>query len=169
MAIIGIINSYTIVLQVHMKNDIGDYVISYSTLGYAVHGKRGKAFIDTFMLIAQFGFCISYILFVGKQFSLVFNYFTMYYGQPVADDKTTRWETAAWVLLAMAILIPFAWMRNLKLVSYFSFVANIALILCLISIIVYDIQALNCSGGYSGAECGILKTARAGILNFDLG
>ena len=146
MALIGIINSYTIVLQVHMKNDIGDYVISYSTLGYAVHGKRGKAFIDTFMMIAQFGFCISYILFVGKQFSLVFNYLE------TGTASTTRLETAAWILLALAILIPFAWMKNLKLVSYFSFVANIALILCLVSIIVYDIQSLTCTGDYSSKD-----------------
>lgn len=147
MALIGVINSYTIILQCHLKNNIGDSVISYSTLGHAVHGKTGKAFIDTFMLIAQFGFCISYILFVGKQFALVFNYFE---SNKVGDDN----GRVAWIFLAMAILIPFAWMRNLKLVSYFSFVANIALVCTLVSIIAYDIGAISCTGDYSGDHCG---------------
>lgn len=64
--IIGLINLYTLVLQVKCRNRVGNHIESFSELGMAVLGSWGKGFIDLCITTSQFGFCIAYILFVGN-------------------------------------------------------------------------------------------------------
>lgn len=65
--ICGIINMYTMKLQILCKEKLGNHITSYSELGFAVFGHKGKAFIDFCILISQFGFCIAYLIFIGNQ------------------------------------------------------------------------------------------------------
>jgi solute carrier family 36 (proton-coupled amino acid transporter) len=50
---------------------IGDHISSYSELGFAIFGEKGKIFIDFCILVSQFGFCIAYLIFIGKQLDQV--------------------------------------------------------------------------------------------------
>ena len=66
----GCLNLYTMGLQIACKNKLaeeGKYITSYSEMGFAVYGPRGKAFVDLCITISQIGFCIAYLLFIGHQ------------------------------------------------------------------------------------------------------
>jgi len=57
---------YTIHLQATCRNEIGNHIKSYSELGYAVYGKPGKTAVDIYLLVAQMGIGIAYLIFNGK-------------------------------------------------------------------------------------------------------
>ena len=62
----GCINLYTMKMQIDCKLKVGMHIKSYSELGFAIFGPWGKAFIDFCITVSQFGFCIAYLIFVGK-------------------------------------------------------------------------------------------------------
>jgi proton-coupled amino acid transporter len=64
--ICGVLNLYTMRLQIKCQEKLGDHITSYSELGQAILGARGKAFIDFCMVISQYGFCIAYLIFIGN-------------------------------------------------------------------------------------------------------
>ena len=64
--ICALISFYTMKLQIRCKNKLGPHVTSYSEFGYAVYGSVGKAFVDFNITISQFGFCIGYLIFIGR-------------------------------------------------------------------------------------------------------
>ena len=64
--ICALISFYTMKLQIRCKNKLGPHVTSYSEFGFAVYGKVGKAFVDFNITISQFGFCIGYLIFIGR-------------------------------------------------------------------------------------------------------
>ena len=74
IAFVGMLNMYTMVLQVECKNKIGNHIESYSELGMAILGPYAKGFIDFCITLSQIGFCIAYILFVGDHVEYVFCY-----------------------------------------------------------------------------------------------
>lgn len=66
----GLLNMYTMSLQIACKEKLaknGKFITSYSEMGFAVYGARGKAFVDLCITISQIGFCIAYLLFIGHQ------------------------------------------------------------------------------------------------------
>jgi len=63
----GLINLYTMKMQLACKMKIGNHITSYSELGFAVYGAWGKMCVDSMVTISQFGFCIAYLIFIGKQ------------------------------------------------------------------------------------------------------
>ena len=67
----GCLNMYTMFMQIKCKERIGDHITSYSELGFAVYGKKGKLMVDLFIFISQIGFCIAYLLFIGTQLDQV--------------------------------------------------------------------------------------------------
>jgi proton-coupled amino acid transporter len=62
----GILNMYTMKMQIACKEKVGAHISSYSELGLAVLGANGQAFIDLCITISQFGFCIAYLIFIGN-------------------------------------------------------------------------------------------------------
>jgi amino acid permease len=48
----GIVNMYTAKLQLHCQNKVGKHITSYSELGMAILGPRGKTFVDFCMTIS---------------------------------------------------------------------------------------------------------------------
>ena len=53
-------------MQLACKRKIGNHITSYSELGFAVYGDWGKLCVNTMVTISQFGFCIAYLIFIGK-------------------------------------------------------------------------------------------------------
>ena len=62
----GLLNMYTMKMQIACKEKVGSHISSYSELGLAVLGPRGQQFIDLCITISQFGFCIAYLIFIGN-------------------------------------------------------------------------------------------------------
>jgi len=62
----GVINLYTMKMQIACKNKVGSHITSYSELGFAIFGPTGKAFINFCITVSQFGFCIAYLIFIGN-------------------------------------------------------------------------------------------------------
>jgi len=63
----GCLNMYTMKMQIECKKKIGNHITSYSELGMAIFGEKGKRFIDFCITVSQFGFCIAYLIFIGNQ------------------------------------------------------------------------------------------------------
>jgi len=62
---IGVMNGYTMKLQVDAKIKLNKIVHSYSDLGELALGNNGRILVDIFMVFSQVGFGIAYLLFVG--------------------------------------------------------------------------------------------------------
>ena len=73
MSMIGILNMYTMKLQIAAKLKVQNEkeIISYSDLGNAVLGQKGKSFVDFCLIVSQVGFCIAYFLYIGNQLDQV--------------------------------------------------------------------------------------------------
>lgn len=125
----GIINMYTMELQIRCQEKVGRKITSYSELGLAVLGKRGKAFVDFCMTVSQIGFCIAYLIFVGKQLDQVICLETK---QDICGNKNL------YITLSTLLLIPICWLRTFKFISYISLFANISIIFALIVIMSYN-------------------------------
>ena len=55
---------------------LGPQIKSYSELGYACYGNSGKFVVDFFVMIAQIGIGIGYLIFNGTQINQVVCYET---------------------------------------------------------------------------------------------
>ncbi len=63
---IGLMNGYTMHIQVYAKVKLDKVINSYSDLGELALGKRWRFLIDIFMIVSQLGFSIAYLLFIGS-------------------------------------------------------------------------------------------------------
>lgn len=57
----------TVLMQSEAAKKVEKPINSYSELGYALYRGRGKLVVDCFILFAQLGICISYLIFNGTQ------------------------------------------------------------------------------------------------------
>lgn len=128
----GLLNLYTMTLQIACKNKLaqkGTYITSYSEMGFAIYGPRGKAFVDLCITISQLGFCIAYLLFVGHQLDQVICIETR---QDFCDNM------AAYITLGALILIPISWLKTFTFIAYISLFANVSIVFALITIMFYS-------------------------------
>ena len=66
MIMIGIVATYTMMLQIAATKKVTDVSVSnYSELGMAVLGDSGRKFVDFCILMSQTGFAIAYLIFIG--------------------------------------------------------------------------------------------------------
>jgi len=65
---IGLVNTYTMQLQVAASNRLRGDVRNYSELMHAAFGDNGKLMINIFILICQLAYSTANLLFVIKQF-----------------------------------------------------------------------------------------------------
>ena len=119
IVLVGLLNMYTMLLQVECKNKIGNHIESYSELGNAIMGKWVKAFIDFCITVSQIGFCIAYVLFVGDHIEYVACHES---NQSFCNKKNL------YIAFSALFLIPICWLRTLKFISYVSFMANISIV-----------------------------------------
>ena len=128
----GCLNLYTMGLQIACKNKLaenGKYITSYSEMGYAVYGPRGKAFVDLCITISQIGFCIAYLLFIGHQMDQVICIETR---QDFCNNMAT------YITFGMLILIPISWLKTFTFISYISLFANLSIVFALTTIMFYS-------------------------------
>lgn len=118
IAFCGVINIYTMVLQIKIKEKYGSHIESYSELGLTVFGPWGKAFVDACIFISQLGFCIAYLLFVGNQIDQVI----------CAESKLEFCQRKnLYIAFGAFILVPICWLKTFKGIAYISFFANISI------------------------------------------
>lgn len=113
---IGLMNGYTMKLQIDAKVKLNRVINSYSELSEAVLGPRWKVLVDGFMIVSQLGFAIAYLIFVGKQFDQVFCY-----------EDTFCGYKSLYISLSAVVLIPICWLKSMKMLAYFSIASNICL------------------------------------------
>jgi proton-coupled amino acid transporter len=128
--VVTILCIYTIWLQASCRNEIGDRVTSYSELGHCVYGAFGKNSVDFFLLIAQLGIGIAYLIFNGKQLDQVICYETQ--GSLCGMKNTYIWS-------ACAVLVPIMWIKTLKKLFYVNLFALTCIVACIVTIFYYDI------------------------------
>ena len=105
------------------------HIKSYSELGFAIFGPWGKAFIDFCITVSQFGFCIAYLIFVGRQLDQVICIETE---QDYCDNKNV------YIFLGSLILVPVCWLKTFKFIAYISLFSNISIVFALIVIMCYS-------------------------------
>lgn len=132
MLFIGLIALYTMLLQVRCVAKLADPAIrSYSDLGSKVLGSKGKLLLDVCMMIAQLGFAIAYLIFIGSQLDQVVCFETEL---EFCDKKPM------YILFAAVILTPICWLRDLKYLSYVSICTTIFLMVSRKCLYLTDLQ-----------------------------
>ena len=111
------------------KLKLGRHVTSYSEMGLACYGNTGKFTVDFFVMIAQIGIGIGYLIFNGTQINQVICYET--HGE-VCGYKTQ------YICIAVLILIPILWVKSLKKLSFVSMIALAFMIFALAVIMYYN-------------------------------
>ena len=119
MILIGIIAMYTMRLQILATEKVSTPVKSYSELGMAVLGYRGKQFVDFCIMTSQTGLAIAYLIFIGQQLDQVICFETQY------ENCNLK---GLYIYLAAFILIPICWLRSFKYLAYVSMASNIFLL-----------------------------------------
>jgi proton-coupled amino acid transporter len=140
--IIGVLNYYTMMLQVNCKLKLGGAVETYSDLAMKTYGPKGKFIVDFCLYTSQLGACIAYLLFVGKQFDQVICYES-------GGSSLFCGNKNQYIIMAALLLIPICCMRTFKFISYMSAFATVTIcfaskdltmkvIICVVGVIVVD-------------------------------
>lgn len=115
---IGIMNAYTMRLQIEAKVKLNKVIKSYSDLGMQALGSKWKILVDVFVIVSQFGFCIAYLIFIGSQFEQV-----ICYENNFCDKKVL------YIFFSILILTPVCWLKSMNFLAYFSAASNVSLLL----------------------------------------
>ena len=110
---------YTMRLQILATEKASTPVKSYSELGMAVLGYRGKQFVDFCIMTSQTGLAIAYLIFIGQQLDQVICFETQY------ENCNLK---GLYIYLAAFILIPICWLRSFKYLAYVSMASNVFLL-----------------------------------------
>ena len=120
LIIIGLLNGYTMMLQIYAKIKLNKQVVSYSDLGEKVLGVSGRRIVDFCMVTSQVGFGIAYLLFVGNQIDQVVCF---------ESNLTKCGRKNLYISLASLFLMPVCWFRSMNYLAYVSIASNICLFL----------------------------------------
>ncbi|ETW05873.1 hypothetical protein H310_03531 [Aphanomyces invadans] len=102
LAIVAILTLYAMFRLMACRELLGG---SYSHIGEVAYGKWGSRMVQISIVLMQFGFCCSYIIFVAQNMNQVLAYF----GSNVS--------VGALILLQTLVYVPLSWIRY---ISYFS-------------------------------------------------
>lgn len=111
---------YTMALQIKAVEKVDRGIRSYSELGYAVLGGSAKMFLDICLVFSQLGFCIAYLIFIGNQMDQVIC---------LETDLEFCDQKALYILLAITILVPLTWLRDMRYLGYVSMLSNFLLVI----------------------------------------
>ncbi|CDW75794.1 UNKNOWN [Stylonychia lemnae] len=114
---IGVLNFYTMKLQIYCKEKYGSKYETYSDLGHVIFGPWGKFSVDFSLIISQLGCGVAYLLFIGKQLDQVACQSTGF-----CDKKQL------YISLAGMLLVPVCWLKTFKFVSYISIFASFSIV-----------------------------------------
>ena len=116
---IGLLNYYTMNMQVALKQNKFTDVKNYSEMGYAIMGHPGKFLVDLCLIVTQIGVGIAYILFIVDQVDEVMCYETHFIHCKLK---------VLYACLFTFILVPICWLKTFKYLSYVSLVGNISIV-----------------------------------------
>lgn len=78
--------------------------------------------------MSQFGFCIAYLIFIGKQLDQVICLETQ---ESICNNQST------YIMVGAFIVMPICWLKTFKYIAYVSFFSNISIIFALGVIMAY--------------------------------
>ena len=127
----GVLSILTVGMQSDAAIKINKDVKSYSELGYAWYGGRGKLVVDWFILFTQLGICIAYLLFNGTQIDQIL----------WLESQGEVWNHKNfYIMVGVIILSPVWWIKHLKNLSWIAFVSLAGILIALGTILYYDIK-----------------------------
>uniref|UniRef100_A0A1I8I538 RING-type domain-containing protein n=1 Tax=Macrostomum lignano TaxID=282301 RepID=A0A1I8I538_9PLAT len=91
-----------------------------------------KSFVNVSLLITQIGFCCVYILFVSDNLHQLVDC--------NLQPGSSNWDVNIYKVLVMVCLLPYVFVRNLRLLSYFSMLANVMTAIGLVLVFTYCLQ-----------------------------
>ncbi|KAL4441416.1 hypothetical protein ABPG74_013711 [Tetrahymena malaccensis] len=129
---IALIVYRTMDLLFQVAEKYGKKGMTYEQLAQLFFGRKGMFCVKFFIIIFQFGCCISYIIFFLKFFEHVFE----------DENETNKLHEFLYLCIALAIILPMNLINNISLFAKISFVANFFIICTLLAIIGYNIHLL---------------------------
>lgn len=106
-------------------------IYSYSLLAEKALGKKGKVFLDITVMLTQYSFTVSHILFIVKSLKSTFDV--------ALGVSTNPWLYAS---VMICILTPLAWVRNIATFSFSFMIGNIMILLTFIIVCIFCITVI---------------------------
>lgn len=124
----------TVIMQSEAALKLETKINSYSDLGYALYKGRGKLVVDSFILFAQLGICISYLIFNGAQIDQIIC---------LESQGEICNHQNFYISMAVIVLSPVCWIKHLKNLSWIAFLALAGMVMALSVIVYYDLLYMH--------------------------
>lgn len=105
---------------------------SFSALGYYAMGNRGMQVVNICLVISQTGFSTAYLIFIGENI-----------------EKSLQFPKYATIMICACALLPLVWMKSLKRLALASLVADIAIMVGIVAVFVFDLMELANRKGHA--------------------
>ena len=129
LAICSIGNVYSMLLLVNCRKRLESHgcrrIKGYGDLGREILGHKGEVLVNVCLVVSQAGFAIAYLIFIAANI------------QKITSESTGRASIIYGCVPILSILVQF---RDMKTLSPFSTVADVAMLLGLTSVLVQDFK-----------------------------
>ncbi|ODV78516.1 uncharacterized protein CANTADRAFT_82387 [Suhomyces tanzawaensis NRRL Y-17324] len=129
LTLFGVLTYLCYVVLIKSKKTMN--LSSYGELGFKTYGKPLKIFILISIVLSQFGFVATYILFAAENM-------ISFLGSVLPDGASAYLNTANLVLIQFVLLVPLVLIRNLTKLSLVSLVSSVFIIVGLVIIFYYS-------------------------------
>ena len=122
IALIGAVVIYTQTLQSLGKQYSAEPVNSYSDLGWVSYGSAGRLAVNVCILLTQTGIIIIFVLFIGNLVTIVLTIVGEQIDEVICNESNGDFcgRKSMYIWLAMIVLVPLCWIRNLSYLAYVS-------------------------------------------------
>lgn len=111
----------------YIKSKTGRSIRSYAEVAKFAYKKPGQWVVEATLLFCQFGFCISYLIFMGENLHHLFPFMQNWF----------------WILVTMVAVVPFCLIRNPKYLAPTALTAVAVLVASASIILYFDYLSLN--------------------------
>jgi len=131
LVVLALISNFTVRLLAYCKTNYkdGKVIGSYADIGRVCFGRVGVIMVNSSIIMSQMGYCCVYLVFIGKNLSSL-------------TFLPSNIHTFEVILVILPIVTLLVWLRDMKYLSPTSIVANVAVVLAVIAVIIYGFQ--NC-------------------------
>ena len=144
LMLLGFLSTYCCHQLLHAYVKVsGSQPMSYSMVAYLTFRKAKPPFkkmalfmkhlVDFFLLVTQLGICCVYILFIARMIKEVVH----------NSYPDLNWDIRIYESIIFALLIPYCFVTTLKVLAYFTFIANVVALVVLITVFQYVLQHLQ--------------------------